>query len=353
MSDQKLPRSNGSWQNQDEFDWWSQLEDEDLLEIRLCDLGLRIEGTLLEPRIERLYDELAAKGFRFRPHFWLSEEWFSPDGVPGIAIPFYLAHARLSRLERRQMLDVEGGRKEWCMRILRHETGHTIDTAYRLHRRKKYRELFGSVSEPYPDHYQPRPYSRKFVQHLDMWYAQAHPAEDFAETFAVWLKPRSAWRAHYADWPALKKLEYVDELMYEIADQPPQVTSRRHVEPLRTIRTTLRDHYEQRRGHFGIGASNVQDDRLRLLFSDSSASRRQTAASFLRKNRRELRRIVARWTGQYQYMIDEVLSEVIERCEELDLRLGHSTVQTRRDALVMLTVVIMDYLHDGNHKVAL
>ena len=25
--------------------------------------------------------------------------------------------------------------------------------------------------------------------HLDPWYAQSHPDEDFAETFAVWLTP--------------------------------------------------------------------------------------------------------------------------------------------------------------------
>ena len=86
---------------------------------------------------------------------WLSSEWFSPDGIPGIAIPFYLAHPRLRKLEHRQILEVEGGTEGECMRILRHEAGHAIDTAYRLHRRKRWREIFGSFSQPYPDSYRP------------------------------------------------------------------------------------------------------------------------------------------------------------------------------------------------------
>ena len=123
------------------------------------------------------------------------------------------------RLERKQLLDVEGGTEEWCLRILRHEAGHALDNAFRLRYTRRWREVFGRASEPYPEFYRPRPYSRSYVQHLEMWYAQAHPVEDFAETFAVWLKPRSGWRTHYHDWPALKKLEYVDEVMQTIRRQ--------------------------------------------------------------------------------------------------------------------------------------
>ena len=194
----------------------SKLKEEQLLDVRLCDLGLSIKGTVLRERIEQLYDELAARGLKFKPHCWLSDDWYSPDGVPGIAIPFYLAHRRLMRLERKQLLEVEGGTHEWCMKILRHEAGHAIDTAYRLRRRRKYRELFGKVSQPYPQYYQPKPHSKRYVMHLDMWYAQSHPVEDFAETFAVWLRPRSRWRSQYREWPALRKLEYVQELMQEV-----------------------------------------------------------------------------------------------------------------------------------------
>src|SRR4051794_36301005 len=139
---------------------WYLMPDEELLEIRLRDLPIRIAGTVLEDRVERLYQELEARGLRFRPHVWLSEEWFTPDGVPGIAIPFYLAHPRLVKLERRQMLEAEGATDVECMRILRHEAGHALDNAFRLHHKKRWRQLFGSYSAPYPESYKPRPNSR-------------------------------------------------------------------------------------------------------------------------------------------------------------------------------------------------
>src|SRR5690606_20585212 len=98
---------------------WQNYSDERLLGMRLCDLPLRLEDSVIPYRIERLYDELAARGLRFRPHYWLAEEWFTPDGVPGIAIPFYLADPRLMQLERRFMLECEGAGESECMRILR------------------------------------------------------------------------------------------------------------------------------------------------------------------------------------------------------------------------------------------
>ncbi len=333
---------------------WCSLPDETLLDLRMNQLNLRIEGTPLESRIQRLYTELEARNLRFRPHFWLADEWFSPDGVPGIAIPFYLANTRLAKLENAMMLEVEGASEESCMRILRHETGHTIETAYRLYRRRKWQEIFGKRSEPYPEYYQPKPYSRNYVHHLDMWYAQSHPCEDFAETFAVWLKPRSRWRTQYEGWPAIKKLQYVDELMQEIGLTRPQVSSRQHLYPLKSLRKTLREHYAARRAHYGIEGSHFDDNELRKLFSDSPEnSRRLPAASFLRQHRVEFRRYLAEWTGQYRYTIDEILSEIIRRCEDLDLRLDRPVNQVRRDALVMLTVQIMNYLHNGHHQVAL
>ena len=169
---------------------------------------------------------VARAGLSFRPSVWLSTDWFSPHGVPGFAVPFYLAHPSLLRIERRIMFDAEGATHAWCMKLMRHETGHALDTAYRLHRRKSWREHFGRASTPYTATYVPKPGSRDYVDNLDDWYAQSHPIEDFAETFAVWLASRGRWRAYYQGWPALRKLEYVDALMREIADQPPPVRSR-------------------------------------------------------------------------------------------------------------------------------
>jgi len=333
---------------------WARWSDEQLLDLRLCDLGVRIAGSALEPPIAQLRRELRARDLRFRPHFWLSEEWFTPDGVPGIAIPFFLAHPRLKRLELAQMLEVEGGTPEWCLRILRHEAGHAVDNAYRLRRRRRRVRLFGKSSERYPEFYTPRPYSHSFVLHLDQWYAQSHPDEDFAETFAVWLSPESMWRKRYAGWPALKKLEYVDELMRELAGASPPVANRRRIEPLSGLRRTLREHYREKRERHGVDYPNVYDRELRRLFSDRPEhARNLSAARFVGRIRREARRMVARWTGTYQYTIDQVLSDIIERCRTLNLRLSENPEKTKIDFVLLLTVQTMNYLHSGRHRVAL
>lgn len=331
---------------------WARWHDEKLLEVRMCDLGLRIKGTALEGAVRQVYRELELHGIRFRPYFWLSDDWFTPDGIPGVAIPFYMAHPRLARLELNQMLEVEGGNPDWCLRILRHETGHAIDNAYRLRRRRRRQELFGKSSQPYPEYYIPRPYSKRFVLHLEAWYAQSHPDEDFAETFAVWLSPRTMWRQRYAGWPALKKLEYMDELMQEIGGQPPPVVSRERVEPISRLRKTLGRHYGEKRRRYGLDYPNVYDRDLRRLFSDRpECKQNMSAAQLLRRIRKDVRRTVARWTGEYQYTIDQVLDDIINRCRELRLRLVESEEQTSMDFTILLTVQTMHYLHTGRHRV--
>jgi hypothetical protein len=333
---------------------WTTLGDDKLLEIRMCDLGLTIAGTEIEARIAQLDAELGARGLVFRPHYYLSDEWFTPDGVPGIAIPFYLAHPRLAKLELAQMLEVEGGDPESCMQILRHEAGHAIDNAYRLRRRPKRRRLFGNPSVEYPEYYTPKPYSKSFVQHLDHWYAQSHPDEDFAETFAVWLDPTSMWATRFAGWPAQRKLEYVDRLMRELATKRPVVTSKRLLDPLPRLKKSLGEHYRRKREHYGLDHPHFYDSDLRNLFSDAPQyAKNMSAARFVRRIRREVRSTVASFTDSYQYTIDQLLESIIDRCRELNLRLVDTEETTKIDFMVFLTVQTMNYLHSGRHRVAL
>jgi hypothetical protein len=333
---------------------WTTLADDKLLDVRMCDLALAIEGTDLEPRIAQLNSELEQRGLQFKPHYYLSDEWFTPDGVPGIAIPFYLAHPRLAKLEEAEMLEVEGGDFQSCLRILRHEAGHAIDNAYQLRRRPTRRRLFGHPGTEYPEYYTPKPYSKSFVQHLDHWYAQSHPDEDFAETFAVWLDPNSMWGTRYAGWPAHRKLEYMDRLMRRLARRRPAITSKREVDPLRRLKKTLREHYRKKREHYGLDHPDFYESDLRNLFSDAPEyAKHMSAARFVRRIRKEVRSTVASFTDSYQYTIDQLLSEIIDRCRELNLRLTDSEESTKIDFMVFLTVQTMNYLHSGRHRVAL
>lgn len=306
------------------------MSDEQLLGMRFCDLKLKIERTPLAKRVRRLYRELDKRDIKFRPHVWLSEEWFSPDGVPGIAVPFFLAHPRLERLERRMMRNVEGGSAESAMRILRHEAGHAIDTAYRLRRRKRWREIFGPASLPYPDTYKARPGSRRYVQHLGEWYAQAHPCEDFAETFAVWLKPNSSWRRTYAQWPAFHKLEFVDELLESVKHSRPAVRNREVIEPLRENTRTLADHYRRKLARHSMYRRTVTDHLLERVFTAEKArASAPRASTFLRAHETYLVNATMRELGAERYGVEQILRIVVERAEKLRLWVRGS----RRDAL--------------------
>jgi len=332
---------------------WVSLTDEQLLGVRMCDLGVSIAGTEIEQRIATVDAELDARGL-VRPHYWLSDEWFTPDNVPGVAIPFYLAHPRLAKLELAQMLEVEGGDEATCLRILRHEAGHAIDNAYQLRRRLARRRYFGTPATPYPEYYTPKPYSKSFVQHLDHWYAQSHPDEDFAETFAVWLDPRANWSVRYAGWPAQRKLEYMDRLMRRVARTRPRLRTKRQVDPLTRLKKTLGEHYRRKREHYGLDHPDFYENDLRNLFSDSPEyAKNLSAARFLGRIRKEVRSTVASFTDTYQYTIEQLIEKIIRRCRELNLRLTDSEETTRTEFMVFLTVQTMNYLHSGRHRVAL
>jgi hypothetical protein len=249
------------------------------------------------------------------------------------------------------MLEVEGGTRPECLRLLRHETGHAIQHAYRLERRRKWQHRFGLSSTRYPEYYRPNPASKRYVQHLRFWYAQSHPDEDFAETFAVWLKPRSDWRKRYARWPALKKLEYVNDLMAEIGPSVPPVRRRARVDSLHNLRQTLGEYYAARRERYRMDIPNTYDRDLRRLFSDDPKHRRHVAAStFLRRHRAEIRSRIAKWSGEYQATLDAVLADMISRCRELRLRVVGSEQQALTDFTVMLTVNVMQVLYGRGRR---
>jgi len=281
---------------------WAALSDEQLLECRIAKLGLRLDGTALEPLIKQFYDELSAKGLVFHPPCHIGDEWFVPVGIPAIFVPFFLVHERLRALERKMMLEVEGETPDYFMKLIRHETAHAYNYAYHLPHNKRWAQIFGQTSdEETPDTYRPRPFSRSYVVHLDDWYAQSHPDEDFAETFAVWLTPDLDWRKRYAGWKALQKLEYVDELMRGLAGKPPLHTPKYRV------------------------------------------------AEYNCLNRRLLN-AVCQWTNEKKYRVNELLTRLIERCDQLGLRVHNDDPQQDFRISAFITTLVMNYLFTGKFK---
>ena len=332
---------------------WEGLSDSELLEWRFSELGLRLSDSPIAPEIDELYETLARRGIRFRPHVWLSTEWFSPDGIPGIAVPYFVVHPRLTQLERRMRGEAEGANARIRRRILRHEAGHAIDTAYQLRRRSDWRKHFGPASKRYPSYYSARPASRRFVQHLGHWYAQSHPTEDFAETFAVWLQPRARWRRQYADWRALAKLEYVDALMSEIATQRPRNTDRTIVAPLTGNRRRLREHYRRNPASSHPGERRYDAWLLRAFMAREARPSAQSAGNFLRVVEPMLRRRVMRNAVCDRYLFDYVAEVVRRRARELDLVLRSNQREALKNAVRLHERIAVDILTRNRERFAL
>jgi hypothetical protein len=325
---------------------WERFDDAALLRVRFRDLGLKISDSPVQADVVRLGAELERRGIRFKPHFWFSTDWFSPDGVPGIAVPFFLGHPRLLRLERRMLGEAEGSNRRWRLRLLRHELGHAVDTAFGLRRRRDWQRVFGRAGAPYSRDYTVRPGSRDYVLHLEHWYAQSHPTEDFAETFAVWLRPKARWRAEYSGWPALAKLEFVDGLMAELAGRKPSKRDRSFIAPLTDNRRTLGEHY-RRRAFFGDGPEQRFDAWLMNVFAPRSESGATTVSAerYLREVKPQLTRTLLRRTRVHPYLVFQVLRAVRRRARRLELALAGSKRNALQRVVQLHERVLADLLH--------
>ena len=327
---------------------WASLTDEQLLERRISSLGLKLEGTVLEPLIKQLYDELAAKGLTFQPPVHIGDEWFVPVDLPSIFVPFFLVHNRLRGLERSMMLEVEGETPEWFMKLMRHEAAHAYSYAYQLYRKKKWQQTFGLASTEETDFYVPRPYSRSYVVNLDDWYAQSHPDEDFAETFAVWLTPGLDWRARYKGWKALQKLEYVDELMRSLAGKTPSHQPAYRVADYNCLNIKLKTFYARKRKLYEDSYPHFYDNDLKRLFAAGpEISGRLKASVWLRQFRRPLMDSVCQWTNEKKYRVHKLLNRLIERCDQLGLYLKTDDSEQHLRISAYVTTLVMNYLFTG------
>jgi hypothetical protein len=330
---------------------WAGLSDEQLLGLRICDLKLRIPGSELESRIQTFYRELDDRKIAFKPVCYLGDEWFCPEGTAAIAIPFFLAHPRLKKLEERMMMEVEGGTEIWCLRLLRHEMGHVMNHAYLLEQRPEWQKVFGSASIDYSEYYRARPYSKRFVRHLEDWYAQSHPEEDFAETFAIWLAPGLDWRQKYRGWKALAKLEYVDRLMQELAGQPPHKISRVKMSVATRLRSTLAHYYARRKRIYAQDFPDFFDADLRRLFVDAAAMpTADRAAVFLRRHQKLILEAVSVWSGEPKFTISRLLRSLTQRCADLDLRLRADAAQSSVQITAYLATLASHYRLTGRFK---
>ena len=314
-----------------------------LLNRRISELGLSIRGTRVERMTSQLYEELAARGLVFRPPVYLSDQWGCPEGIPLIGVPFYLADERLARIEDEEAAGVESDAES--MRYLRHEAGHAFNYAYRLHERPEWRALFGSFARPYRERFRVNPFSRDHVRHILGWYAQKHPDEDFAETFAVWMTPGLDWRREYAGWGALRKLEYVDRVLRDIGDDAPDVPAPTADDlPVEAMDYTVAEHYAG--AHEGLPLDDARqfDGDLRTIFGDAGeAPGAEPAGGFIRRHRREVVGRISYWTGEAATTVREFTNYLADRADALELRAGGLEASTLIELTAFGTAVMMHF----------
>lgn len=318
---------------------------EALLQARIKDLSLRLAGTPLERHIAQLHAELEAKGISFKPQCYLSDEWGCPSGVPVIGLPFYLADPDLHSLEAELGGGVESEAE--ILMYLRHEAGHAFNYAYRLYETDEWLRVFGDYSRPYRDDYKPQPFSRRYVRHISGWYAQKHPDEDFAETFAVWLTPSGDWRKRYQGWGALRKLQYVEEIVSRLGRAPPLVKLAEPDFTTEEMEETVLDHYRQRELNEKVEVElrNAFDQALEDLFYGPGEAPIH-AETLVRAERQRLLSTVSQYAGVGRGVVRAVVDHLAERTAALGLTLHpDDSPEAAVQLASLVTVLAMNYLY--------
>ena len=320
----------------------------ELLSKPIRDLGLKLEGSSVERFVHQLYRELERKGLRkFRPLVYLSDEWGCPDEEPVIGIPFYLADPKLQKLER-EMNDLEDSRQ--IMMYMRHEAGHAFNYAYELYRTTEWHNLFGSFRKAYRDNYKPIPFSRKYVRHMEGWYAQKHPDEDFAETFAVWMTPRSNWRSRYKGWGAAQKLNYMERMGKKYADIEPSRPQGDTDITVEQMEDTVGQFYENHASETREVAGLLLDTDLKDIFNVSPRKRKgvRPAVDLLREHRKVLTDKLTYWTGVQRPLIKNLIEAIEGRVAFLKLQSEMKCEQHYlTEITVFCTTLTMNYLTRG------
>lgn len=320
--------------------------------VPIRELGLTIEGTPLAPVVTDFMGEVDRLGLAVRPRCYLSTEWGVPFGTVAIGIPFYLANPELKALHEKQTGFVEGADRRDVLRYLRHEMGHVVNYAYRLYDRPEWIAQFGPISQPYREEYRPKPFSRRYVRHLPGWYAQKHPDEDWAETFAVWMTPRSQWRREYAAWTgALAKLEYCDALLGELRSTIPAVTTEDLDEEVASVAYSVRDFYagvEQNGGEPPPGIDGAMQTVFEL--PDEGGVEGKTAAELLRRLESTLPAEIYRWTGHFPEHTRNLMRALAARAEELGLVYAPAReTRVERAVTVLVTALAMSHVQTGSY----
>lgn len=318
------------------------LTDRQLLETKICDLEINLKSTRLMKGVNQLYFELNQRLINFLPHIWLGDDWFSPDGIAGFSIPFYLTHPRLIKLERKNTGVIEGASYNSFMKLLRHETAHAIDNAFHLRKNKRRQQLFGLTGKRYPKTYLPNPNSKDYVRHLEDYYAQAHPDEDWAETFAVWLDPKSEWEFKYANWNALEKLNLIDDIFETLRNQNQKNFKVKEYSCAANDTRTLKEYYKEKRKSLKINRAKPLIQKIDTNY-----------LPYVLENKSQVRKILLQQKGTNPYIVNKFLKDLHKECKSQNFSLKYNSKANISKLTLQLQSATQEYLKQGRHRIVM
>jgi hypothetical protein len=324
----------------------SSYSDCEIEALKICDLSLELPECY-QAQVEKLERQLKTKGILWRPYFWLADEWFSPDGVPGIAIPFFLCHPRLQKLSTKYLGSCEGKTLAEFYKLICHETGHAIDNAYQLRKKKRRQKLFGLTSTTYPKSYTPRSDSTDYVTHLEDFYAQAHPDEDWAETFAVWLNEKRRNKIYHGTKAEIK-LNYLDEVMQNLKSGQEKTSKEKPLHYKKDDRT-IKEFFLERRQELKLNKNNYYD---KVIMNDFSKKKHATNAfNYINKIQKEIIQNIEKKSAKDSWVIEKCLNDIKRECKKENYSLKYSNKKTKQVLLNHINLHIDDFVKKGNTQV--
>ena len=328
-----------------------------LLSTRICDLQLEPKDVLADC-LAQVGAELRAKGISFLPVYYLGDDDFwTADRAISVNIPWYLANSVLWQMVNDHLFEYT---RDEVMMYLRHETGHALNYAFKLWKREDWRQTFGDFRRPYRDAYNANPWSRDFVRHLHRagmyHYAQKHPDEDFAETFAVWLDPSSRWRRRYRDWEvALAKLEYVERII-EVEGTCRGEPENRRIGlqiPYQGIKETVAEYFDIIHA-LDPDLAEYRKDVLEIFVQRPNRTHGKqgaiSAARFIQMHQELLLSKLSKWIGNSdRRVITRFLRQLQALCTYEHLVVPENR---RHETLVDLSIVATWHVVDGIHRLS-
>ena len=333
--------------------FWTHFSDKLLLETPISKLGLSLKKHPLKGLIKKLSKELELKGILLKPKVYLSDDWFCADGTTTFAIPFTLIHPRLKKLEEQYLGEMEGGTDEWFMKLARHEMGHVIDNAFMLRSSTQRTKLFGDSDKSYPESYEYKQYSKSYVRHIEDGYAQSHPDEDWAETFAVWLTPNLNWEKQYSGWPALKKLKFINNaLNKKVTNKKPLLENEEMPHKLEDLSLTLREYLEEKRARlYPKRAHTFPKEDKHIFLKKTGSNKLPLASAVIKENKELLSQVIKQETDQYLYRVNQALDLFITDCDRLKWTIHPTATKRPRYLAKILATQVNKIIQGGHHRI--